>query len=150
MYSHIIFSWMEDVNFSQMLLVNCGVGLLLYNHMHKFKHILFEELWVLGQCHLVLCRVDNPCLILFHLKFLPLQWSLMNNLSVNFCSFQIFLRFMFQYASYPRNLKWGWLCMNSLLCYYEQKYELAKVIPHQIWVLYNGQVMHHVFLWELF
>jgi len=34
---------MEDESFTQMHHIKWGEGLLLYSHMHKFKHILYED-----------------------------------------------------------------------------------------------------------
>ena len=74
MYSRTIFSRMEDVNFFQMHHVKWGEVVLLYNYMHKFNHILYEDCKVEGNailyfaglttCFILYCAGLTTCFIL--------------------------------------------------------------------------------------
>jgi len=59
---------MEDVNFIQMHHIKWGEEVLLYNHIHKFKHILCEDL-SLGAVLFCICRVENQ----FHIASLKIS-----------------------------------------------------------------------------
>ena len=68
---------MEDETFSQMHHLKCGEGLLLYNHMHKFKHILCEEFKFGGSAILYYAGLKTPVSYCFNLIWfdLLLHWS---------------------------------------------------------------------------
>ena len=54
----------EEVNFSQMHHVKCGERLSLYNHMHKFKHILCEDFKVGGSAILYYAGLTTHFMLL--------------------------------------------------------------------------------------
>jgi len=62
MYSHTIFSRMEDVDFFQMHHVKWGA--LLYNYMYKFNHILYEDCKVGGSAILYCAGLTTSFILL--------------------------------------------------------------------------------------
>ena len=58
---------MEDENFSQLHHVNWGEVVLVYNHMHKFKHIVCEHCKVGFSAILYYAGLTNPVSYCFDL-----------------------------------------------------------------------------------
>jgi len=65
---------MEDETFSQTHHIKCGEGLLLYNHKHKFKHILCEDWKVAGSAILYYAGLTTHFILLqFDLIYFYIQ-----------------------------------------------------------------------------
>ena len=52
------------MNFSQMRHARWAVGLSLYNHMHKFKHVICVKIVRLGAVPSCIIQIDNSSFIL--------------------------------------------------------------------------------------